>query len=126
MGGLFNLSDLNKKLGKKEIIMNFFTNVNRGSELLKKSDEELIKVYKKEYEEIYNEELKINWYKINRIPYVSAKFVKGYKNPKIQTKIPNILLAGNYRSYPSVTSTGTAIQTGNEASELLINLEQNA
>jgi protoporphyrinogen oxidase len=119
MGGLFNLSDLNPKLGKNEIILNFFTNVDRGSELLKKSDDELIATYKKEYKEIYGEELKINWYKINRIPYVSAKFVKGYRNPAIQTKIDNLLLAGNYRSYPSVTSTGTAIQTGIEAAELL-------
>ena len=125
MGGLFNLSDLNPTLGKKEIIMNFFTNVDRGSKLLQKSDEELMKIYEKEYKEIYGEELKYNWYKINRIPYVSAKFVKGYKNPKIQTKINNLLLAGNYRSYPSVTSTGTAIQTGIEAAELLLKFEQN-
>lgn len=121
MGGLFNLTDLNPTLGVgKERILNFFTNVDHGSPLLSMSDKDLIARYKKEYQEIYGETLQINWYKINRIPFVSAKYVKGYKNPSHRTKIRGLYLCGNYMSYPSVTSTGTALQTGIDASRVIL------
>ncbi|MCC2625492.1 MAG: amine oxidase [Burkholderiales bacterium] len=120
-GGIFKLTDLNPTLGNNnEEILNFFTNVDHGSELLKMSDEELLDSYKKTYYEIYKEELSINWYKINRIPFVSAKYVKNYKNPDIRTKISGLYLSGNYMSYPSVTSTGTAAATGHATAKMII------
>jgi len=76
--------------------------------------------YKGTYKKIYGEELQINWYKINRIPYVSAKYIKGYKNPHARTKVRGLYLTGNYMSYPSVTSTGTAIATGIETAQIII------
>ena len=85
------------------------------------SDEELILSYKETYRKIYNQELQINWYKINRIPFVSAKYVKGYKNPAIKTRIKGLYLTGNYMSYPSVTSTGTAIAAGIQTADYILN-----
>lgn len=121
-GGIFKLTDLNPTLGNNnEIILNFFTNVNHNSELLKLSDEELLKSYKDTYKKIYGNELIINWFKINRIPFVSAKYVRGYKNPSIKTSVNGLFLSGNFMSYPSVTSTGTAISTGIETAEFIIN-----
>jgi protoporphyrinogen oxidase len=112
-GGLFNLSNLNPTLGAPgEIILNFFTNVDHGSAALKRPDEELLADYAKSYSAIYGEALKVNWFKVNRIPFVSAKYVKGYRNPAVRTSVEGLYLCGNYMSYPSVTSTGTAISTG--------------
>jgi protoporphyrinogen oxidase len=112
-GGLFNLSDLNPTLGAAgEIILNFFTNVDHGSALLKRPDVELLADYERSYSAIYGESLKVNWFKVNRIPFVSAKYVKGYRNPSVRTNLEGLYLCGNYMSYPSVTSTGTAIATG--------------
>lgn len=120
-GGIFKLTDLNPTLGNNnEVILNFFTNVDHGS-TAEYSDEELIESYKSTYKKIYHEDLQINWYKINRIPFVSAKYVKGYKNPNIKTKVKGLFLTGNYMSYPSVTSTGTAIDTGIETANTIIN-----
>lgn len=119
-GGIFKLTDLNPELGNnQEVILNFFTNVDHGS-ALKYSDSELIQSYCDTYKKIYNEELKIDWYKINRIPYVSAKYIKGYKNPNIRTKVSGLYLTGNFMSYPSVTSTGTAIDAGNKTANVII------
>lgn len=119
-GGIFKLTDLNPQLGNNnEVILNFFTNIDHGSSL-KMSDEELLTSYLTTYKKIYNEELHINWYKINRIPYVSAKYVKGYKNPDARTKIGGLYLTGNYMSYPSVTSTGTAIDAGHKSAQAII------
>ena len=119
-GGIFKLTDLNPHLGNNnEVILNFFTNIDHGSSL-KLSDEELLQSYSETYKKIYNEDLQINWYKINRIPYVSAKYVKGYKNPPPRTKISGLYLTGNYMSYPSVTSTGTAIDAGHKSAQAVI------
>lgn len=119
-GGIFKLTDLNPTLGNNgEVILNFFTNVNHGS-ITDKSDEELIASYKETYKKIYHEELHINWYKINRIPFVSAKYVKGYQNPSARTKVQGLYLTGNFMSYPSVTSTGTAIQAGRDTAKVII------
>ena len=119
-GGIFKLTDLNPELGNNnEVILNFFTNVDHGT-TLKYSDSELIHSYCDTYKKIYNEDLVIDWYKINRIPYVSAKYIKGYKNPNIRTQVLGLYLTGNFMSYPSVTSTGTAIDAGNKTAAVII------
>jgi len=119
-GGIFKLTDLNPTLGNNnEVILNFFTNVDHGS-VLQKSDKELLTSYQNTYKRIYGEDLEINWYKINRIPYVSAKYIKGYKNPAVRTKFKGLYLTGNFMSYPSVTSTGTAIAAGTRSAEAII------
>lgn len=120
-GGLFNLSDLNPTLGAAgEIILNFFTNVDHGSPLLKRPDEELLADYQRSYDAIYGGSLTVNWFKVNRIPFVSAKYVKGYRNPAARTGLDGLYLCGNYMSYPSVTSTGTAIATGLDAARAVM------
>lgn len=119
-GGIFKLTDLNPTLGSdNEIILNFFTNVDNGK-TYNMSDDELINSYKETYKSIYQESLEISWYKINRIPYVSAKYIKGYQNPNPRTKINGLYLTGNFMSYPSVTSTGTAIQAGIDSSKAIL------
>jgi hypothetical protein len=80
----------------------------------------LLAIYKDEYKSIYKTNLNVSWYKINRIPFVSAKYIKGYKNPAIKTKIEGLYLCGNFMSYPSVTSTGTARQTGIDAAKVIV------
>lgn len=120
-GGIFKMTDLNPTLGNNnEIILNFFTNIDHGSELLKLADDKLIELYKKTYYTVYKEELSINWYKVNRIPFVSAKYVKAYKNPDARSKVNGLYLTGNYMSYPSVTSTGTAVAAGINTAQAII------
>lgn len=119
-GGIFNLTDLNPTLGNNnEVILNFFTNVNHGDTSIK-SDEALLASYKETYRRVYGKELEISWYKINRIPYVSAKYVKNYQNPAARTKLSGLYLTGNFMSYPSVTSTGTAIAEGAKTATVII------
>jgi protoporphyrinogen oxidase len=120
-GGIFNLSDLNPTLGAPgEVILNFFTNVDHGSPLLQKPDDGLLNECRSTYEAVYGEPLSINWFRVNRIPYVSAKYVRGYRNPAVRTDIAGLYLCGNYMSYPSVTSTGTAIETGHAAARAIM------
>lgn len=119
MGGLFNLTSLNPTLMNDEIILNFFTNMNHNDSKFNISDTELLRHYQNDYQSIYGSTLAINWYKVNRIPLVSAKYTKGYKNPSMITSIKGLYLCGNYMSYPSVTSTGTALETGFKVATLI-------
>ena len=121
-GGLFNLTKLNPQLGgsSQKYILNFFTNVEPFSEAYNVDEEVLCERYQHDIKSIFGEPLVISWKKLFRIPYVSAKYRQGYVNPPVRTSVSGLYLAGNYRSYPSVTSTGTAFKTGEEAAEAIV------
>jgi hypothetical protein len=51
----------------------------------------------------------------------SPVFVRDYRNPPARsTTWRNVYFAGNYRTFPSVASTGTALASGLEAGRTIL------
>jgi uncharacterized protein with NAD-binding domain and iron-sulfur cluster len=58
---------------------------------------------------------------LSRIPLYSPIFTRNYRNPPPRsTTFSNVHFAGNYRTHPSVASTGTALQSGLECAERIL------
>ncbi|MDD5431276.1 MAG: FAD-dependent oxidoreductase [Candidatus Pacebacteria bacterium] len=121
-GGIFVLSKLNKTIGLKNgTVLNFFTNLNPQNDYLKnKTAKELLEIYQNDFEKLFGFRLKPNWSYFSFIKNYSPKFLNGYENPDIQGNIENIYFAGNYMTYPLITSTGSAIASGEKTAELII------
>jgi len=120
-GGIFQLSSLNKNIGvAKENVINFFTNVNSGDKLLERSDREIFEIYADDFKSMTGIELKPSWCKVFKINNSSPKFVKGYPNPKTETSVDGLYLAGAYKEYPMLTSTGTAIYSGLKTAKIIL------
>jgi hypothetical protein len=48
-------------------------------------------------------------------------FERGYRNPPVQSStFANLYFAGNYRTHPSIASTGTALGSGLEAGQSIL------
>jgi protoporphyrinogen oxidase len=121
--GIFNLTKLNPSLGEgNESILNFFTNCPSLSALERYGDDNtIINTYSRDFEQQFGFPLQPQWFKVNRIRNVSAKFIVGYKNPPVQSSsVAGLYFAGNYRTYPLVTSTGSAIYSGLQAADAVI------
>ncbi len=121
-GGIFMLSSLNSTIGVKNgTVINFFTTLSKGSEYLRyKSADELLEIYSRDFEKIFGFRLKSIWHHLTLIKNYSPKFLNGYENPQIQCNIKNIYFAGNYLTYPTITSTGSALESGEKAANLII------
>lgn len=51
----------------------------------------------------------------------SPVFVRHFRNPPVRsTTWANVYFAGNYRTFPSIVSTGTALRSGLEAGNALL------
>lgn len=51
----------------------------------------------------------------------SPVFVPEYRNPPMRsTTLQNVYFAGNYMTFPSVASTGTALQSGLETASAIL------
>jgi len=124
--GIFKLDSLNPEIGRPgEACINFVTHLNnRGMDMFSMSDEELIQVYSEDFKRIFGMELKARWFNIARVPEYSPILYKNFQNPLARsTHFNNVYFAGNYRTFPSVVSTGSALGSGVEAGKLI--LDQN-
>lgn len=121
-GGIFALSSLNKTIGVKNgTVLNFFTNLNPENNYLRgKSADELLKIYLNDFKNIFGIELKPLWHHLALIKNYSPKFLNNYQNPDQRGNIKGIYFAGNYLTYPAITSTGSAFASGEKAAELII------
>ena len=121
-GGIFMLSSLNKTLGVKNgTIINFFTTLSPNYEYLRdKNSEELLEIYRQDFEKIFGFRLKPLWHHLTLIKNYSPKFLNGYENPETRGKIPGLYFAGNYLTYPIITSTGSAIASGEKAADFIL------
>jgi protoporphyrinogen oxidase len=136
--GLFVLSSLNPTIGGPgESCVNFVTHLRgRDRELFSKTDEQLLSAYLEDFRAIFGFPLEPSWTHIARIPMYSPIFDRGYRNPPLKSSSwRNLYFTGNYRSFPSVASTGTALRSGlltadamlrdhGAASELLVRAER--
>lgn len=113
--GIFLLTALNPTIGsEEEHCLNFVTHLQgTGSPLFSLSEEELLSRYLDDYRAVFGLDLQLDWTHLSRVAAYSPIFRPDYRNPDMHSRIwDNLYLTGNYRSYPSVASTGTALQAG--------------
>jgi len=121
--GLFRLESLNPTIGGPgESCLNFVTHVaDRESPLLRIPEEDLLSRYADDYRRIFGDRLAPSWTHVSRIPLYSPVFVRGYRNPPVRSaRWRNVYFAGNFRTFPSIASTGTALGSGLDAAEAML------
>jgi protoporphyrinogen oxidase len=121
--GLFRLSSLNPTIGGPgESCLNFVNHVQSAQdEYFQRSDDELMAGYLDDFRQVFGFNLDPLWSKISRIPRYSPIFVRGYRNPPlVSPTYRNLYFAGNYRTFPSIASTGTALRSGIEAAQEIL------
>jgi protoporphyrinogen oxidase len=121
--GIFLLTSLNPTIGGEgERCVNFVTHLRSPREPLFNLDEDdLLARYLDDYKEVFGIDLDLDWANLSRIPAYSPVFTPTYRNPDVRSAgWENLYLTGNYRTYPSVASTGTALRAGVETGEIVI------
>ena len=113
--GIFLLSSLNPSIGRPgDSCVNFVTHLRgRDRPLFHVPDEELMARYRADFQAVFGFELEAFWTNIARIPMYSPVFGRGFRNPPIRSASwENVYFGGNYRTFPSIVSTGTALGSG--------------
>lgn len=121
--GIFKLDSLNPGIGRPgDACINFVTHLNnRGMDMFSMSDDELIKIYSEDFERVFGMKLKARWFNIARVAEYSPILYKNFQNPLAQsTCFDNVYFAGNYRTFPSIVSTGSALGSGVEVGKLIL------
>lgn len=120
---IFLLNVLNPTIGGPgETCVNFVTHLeSRERALFKESDEQLMARYRADFRQVFGFELEPIWTHVSRVPMYSPVFYRSYRNPPIHSESwRNLYFAGNYRTFPSIVSTGTALRSGLEAAEAVL------
>ncbi|MEO5760851.1 MAG: FAD-dependent oxidoreductase, partial [Vicinamibacteria bacterium] len=121
--GIFLLNSLNPSIGAPgDSCVNFVTHLNsRAKDFFKKSDAELLDAYLEDFRTIFGFDLEPFWTNVARVPMYSPVFTKGYRNPPPRSsRFSNVYFAGNYRTFPSIVSTGTALLSGLQTAEVIL------
>jgi protoporphyrinogen oxidase len=118
-GGIFRLDLLNDSLGQPGMrILNFCTHVraNDSASMLHWTPKAIEARYLDDFEQRFGQPLRPEWTHTSRIPLYSPVFVHGYKNPGVtHSRLSNVFLAGNHRTFPVLATTGSAMGSGAEA-----------
>lgn len=122
-GGIFRLDLLNGSLGMPgDALLNFATHVGDpgAPSLLSRGEDEIVAAYLSDFQRRFGVALTPRWAQVSRIRHYSPIFVRAYRNPPIRVpELGNLYLAGNYRTCPTLASTGTAIASGLQCARLL-------
>ncbi len=121
--GIFLLSSLNPTIGRPgDTCVNFVTHLKgRDRPLFREPDEHLVARYLQDFRAVYGFELEPEWTHVSRVPMYSPVFRPNFRNPPPRSSSwDNLYFAGNYRTFPSIVSTGTALGSGVEAGEMLL------
>jgi protoporphyrinogen oxidase len=121
--GIFQLQALNPTIGRPgDACVNFVTHLQgRDRPLFTLSDDQLVSAYLSDFREVYGFELKPFWTHVARVPMYSPVFTRGFCNPPVRSASwRNLYFAGNYRTFPSIASTGTALASGLEAGAAIL------
>jgi len=122
-GGIFLLSSLNPTIGcPGDTCVNFVTHLHdRTRPLFALPDEELLQRYAADFRTVFGFDLEPFWSNVARVPMYSPVFTRSFRNPPIRsTTWGNVYFAGNYRTFPSIVSTGTALRSGVEAGQAIL------
>jgi protoporphyrinogen oxidase len=115
--GIFLLSSLNPSIGRPgDRCVNFVTHLlGRDRPLFHASDEELLSRYRDDFRAVFGFDLEPFWTHVARVPMYSPVFGRSFRNPPIRSASwENVYFTGNYRTFPSIVSTGTALGSGLE------------
>ena len=121
--GIFRLESLNHSIGRPgESCLNFVTHVpSRNDALFQRSDEEIWQGFFDDFRSVFGYDVTPRWKKLVRLPLYSPVFHRGYRNPPVRsTSWPQVYFAGNFRNFPTIASTGTALASGVEAAEAML------
>ena len=122
-GAIFLLSSLNPTIGRPgDTCVNFVTHLpGREHPLFAAPDDQLSELYLKDFRSVFGFDLDPFWTQVSRVPMYSPVFSRSFRNAPIQsTSWPNVYFAGNYRTFPSIVSTGTALGSGVAAAGALL------
>ena len=114
-GAIFLLSALNPTIGREgDTCVNFVTHLpGCDHPLFRVPKDQLMARYADDFREVFGFELQPFWTHISRVPMYSPVFDRGFRNPPMMsTSWGNVYFAGNYRTFPSIVSTGTALGSG--------------
>jgi protoporphyrinogen oxidase len=115
--GIFLLSSLNPSIGRPgDSCVNFVTHLRgRDRPLFHVPDDELLARYRDDFRAVFGFDLEPFWTNVARVPMYSPVFGRGFRNPPVRSASwENMYFAGNYRTFPSIVSTGTALGSGLE------------
>jgi protoporphyrinogen oxidase len=121
--GIFLLTSLNPSIGSPgDSCVNFVTHLHgRDRPLFHASDDELLTRYREDFRAVFRYDLEPFWTHVARVPMYSPVFGRSYRNPPIRSASwKNVYFAGNYRTFPSIVSTGTALGSGVAAASALL------
>lgn len=121
--GIFLLNALNPTIGGPgESCVNFVTHLeSRERPLFREPDSQLLERYRVDFRQIFGFDLEPFWTHVARVPMYSPIFHRSYRNPPVRSESwRNLYFAGNYRTFPSIVSTGTALRSGLEAGEVIL------
>jgi protoporphyrinogen oxidase len=121
--GIFLLNSLNPTIGAPgESCVNFVTHLNsRTRPFFMKSEDDILAAYLEDFRAVFGFDLDPFWVKLSRIPMYSPVITRSYRNPPVRSaRFDNLYFAGNYRTFPSVLSTGTALASGLHAARALL------
>lgn len=121
--GIFLLNSLNPTIGAPgDSCVNFVTHIHdRDRAFFKQSDNELMDGYRRDFREVFGFDIDPFWTNIARVPMYSPIFHRGFRNPPLHSATwKNLYFAGNYRTFPSIASTGTALSSGLDAGQAML------
>ena len=121
--GIFMLHSLNPTIGAPgDSCVNFVTHLQgRDRPLFTQPADQLLAAYGDDFRAVFGSELSPFWVNVARIPMYSPVFDRHYRNPPVRSQTwRNVYFAGNYRTFPSVASTGTALASGLEAARAVL------
>jgi len=121
--GIFVLSALNPTIGAQgDTCVNFVTHLRgRDRPLFHAPDDELLERYRADFRAVFGADLEPFWTNVARVPMYSPVFGRSFRNPPIQSASwDNLYFAGNYRAFPSIVSTGTALGSGLETADAVL------
>jgi protoporphyrinogen oxidase len=125
-GGIFRLDLLNDSLGHPGVkLLNFCTHVaprHKGSSMLSWTEADIERRYLRDFESRFGTVIEPEWTHTSRIGLYSPVFVNGYRNPPVRhSRLGNLFLAGNHRTFPVLATTGSAMGSGVEAAHAVLN-----
>jgi protoporphyrinogen oxidase len=120
---IFQLSALNPSISAPgETCVNFVTHLRSHERpLFRLPEDELRQRYEADFRRVFGLALEPAWTHLTRVALYAPIFERGYRNPPVQSStFANLYFAGNYRTHPSIASTGTALGSGIEAAEAIL------
>ncbi len=118
-GSCFRLDRLNPTLlkGIDKSVINCFQNV--PYEKYQMTDEDFIEQCRKDLSDMIGRTVTFNWTHLSKINGTSPIFDRDYANPPVHA-MDNLFLSGIYTTYPELSSTGTALNSGRTAAQKII------